>query len=580
MSAVTVLLAPDDEAFGERITDALSRRGHNARILRSDTAELVAEGDIGDDASIVVWSNAALKLAALHERARQALEKGALIPVAHDGAAAPDEFESLPPIDLSDWRGDDHDPHWRFVLETLAVATALRRSGDGAMASDRYHQNANGIIPRTTPRRRPRKPRRRGIDPNAVAAGGVAALCLMTGAAIIITPSLMRKPTPEATAPMLDARPPADLAAIQTAAPAPVANAAEARSDAPAEEDMEGFGEGDISYPEEAPPPVPGEPYAASNADAVHLAMLGPVSPPEDAPAEPGPGEDIIAGPGPTAPSLKPAAKNENDPLTDNMETLIASVPELTGAAGDIFKDCLACPDMAVIAAGAFAMGPILGDRARANEGPAREITLAKPFAIATREVTFAEWDACVADGGCAAYKPSDHGWGRGEQPVVSVSFDDAIRYTTWLSEKTGRAYRLPSEAEWEYAARAGASTAFSFGDDLSAENANYDGRYAYAGKKGRWLGRPKPAASYPANAYGLHDMHGNVWEWTADCWRKSLVGLPADGRPRSGDCGTRVLKGGAFNTGGWRLRSAHRIGKPAKTREMEIGFRVVRALD
>lgn len=595
MSAVSVLLAPNDEAFGERITDALTRRGHTARIFKTDEAQLIAEGDMGDDASIIVWSNAALKLAALHEQARDALEKGALIPVAVDGAAPPSEFESLPPIDLSEWGGDEDDPRWRFVLETLAVATTLRRTGESPAAEEKYYSATTEILPRT-PRRRPKKTRRRGIDPNAVAAAGVASLCLMTGAAIIITPSLMQNNS----APAAIARAPApepriDLAAIQPAVSAPVSEdapiteptdpaptladlEAEIGSGDPAEDDPEGFGEGDISYPEEAPPRDQDAPFVDSNADAIHLAMLGPVSPPiEETPDDGTPAEQSLAGLGPAAPSIKPAA--ENSPSTDNIDSLLASVSEIAGATGDIFTDCAACPDMAVIAAGSFAMGPILGDRARANEGPAREITLTKPFAIATREVTFAEWDACVADGGCAAYKPLDHGWGRGEQPVVSVSYEDAAGYAAWLTEKTGHAYRLPSEAEWEYAARAGTSTAFSFGDGLGAANANYDGRYVYAGKRGRWIGRPKPAASYPANAFGLHDMHGNVWEWTADCWATSLAGAPSDGSPRGGTCAKRVLKGGAFNTGGWRLRSAHRIGKPAKTREMEIGFRVVRDL-
>ena len=238
------------------------------------------------------------------------------------------------------------------------------------------------------------------------------------------------------------------------------------------------------------------------------------------------------------------------------------------------------CPDMIALAAGAFTMGPGADERSRPNEGPARRIDFTRPFAIAAREVTFAEWDACVADGGCAGHKAIDFGWGRGDQPVVGVSFADAQNYAAWLSETTGQAYRLPSEAEWEYAARGGQTTPFSFGVELTSRNANFDGRFAYRGKKSRWVGRPTPASRYPANAFGLFDMHGNVWEWTADCWRTSLDGAPADGGARGGTCVSRTLKGGAFNTGGWRLRAAHRIGKPASTREMEIGFRVVRELE
>ena len=297
--------------------------------------------------------------------------------------------------------------------------------------------------------------------------------------------------------------------------------------------------------------------------------------------AAPPESDQLAQGRAPNAPSIKPPA-----PLAAaapaGLDTLMVSVPELSTAtdAGDPFKDCAVCPDMIALTTGAFTMGPGADERVRPNEGPARRIEFTRPFAIAAREVTFAEWDACVADGGCAGHKATDFGWGRGDQPVVSVSFADAQNYAAWLSEKTGQAYRLPSEAEWEYAARGGQTTPFSFGDGLTARNANFDGRFAYRGMKSRWVGRPTPASRYPANGFGLFDMHGNVWEWTADCWRTSLDGAPADGSARGGTCVSRTLKGGAFNTGGWRLRAAHRIGKPASTREMEIGFRVVRALD
>ncbi len=617
MSAVSVLLAPNDEAFGERISDALLRQGHTARIFSGDQADLFVDGKGDEDASIVVWSEAALKLAALHVQAREALEKGALIPVALDGAAPPSEFESLPPIDLSEWRGDEADPRWRFVLETLSVATAIRRS---ASEPERHGgtEDASQEIIEYTPRRRPRKPARRGIDPSAVGAVGIATLCLATGAAIILAPSFMGGAKRQA---LSDAAPtrPVDLAVIQPAAPpsesanafvpdtisgaglaAPPADFGD-EDIALADDELEGFGEGDISYPDSAPPDVSFDNAinADSRADAIHLAMLGPVAPVDEPPVDDAAGQpETQALLGPAAPSVKPAPSTQTTEVEaraapGDIEALIASVAEPgdaqaaassvsrgNSAAGDMFRDCVSCPDMAVIASGAFTMGPIGADAARTGEGPAQKVTIAAGYAISTQEVTFAQWDACVADGGCAGHKPFDFGWGRGEQPVVGVSYKDAERYAAWLTEKTGHAYRLPSEAEWEFAARAGTATAFSFGDDLSADAANYDGRFVYKGKKGRWIGHPQPAGAHPANAFGLYDMHGNVWEWTADCWAASLAGVPADGAPRAGACSRRVLKGGAFNTGGWRLRAAHRIGKPASVREMEIGFRLVRALD
>jgi len=214
------------------------------------------------------------------------------------------------------------------------------------------------------------------------------------------------------------------------------------------------------------------------------------------------------------------------------------------------------------------------------SEGPVTPVTVSKPFAIATTEVTFAQWDACIADGGCR-YLPPDQGWGRADRPAVNVSFDDAQAYATWLSQKTGKTYRLPSEAEWEYAARAGSRGPFAIGASLAPTTANYNAHFAYGGKKGEYRKQTTPVASFAPNKFGLFDMHGNAWEWTADCWAESHEGAPQDGSAaRSGDCSRRVLKGGAWNTGGWRLRSAHRIGKPRTAREYDNGFRVARDLD
>jgi formylglycine-generating enzyme required for sulfatase activity len=244
------------------------------------------------------------------------------------------------------------------------------------------------------------------------------------------------------------------------------------------------------------------------------------------------------------------------------------------------FKDCPQCPEMASLPAGSFQMGAAPGETAQStSESPQQQVTLGKGFALGTREVTYAQWDACVADGGCAT-APPNHGWGRGQRPVVSVSHDDALAYVTWLSKQAGQPYRLPSEAEWEYAARAGSQTAFATGAGISTAQSNYNGQFPYRGAKEIFRARTVETASFPANAFGLFDMHGNAWEWTDDCWNVSHAGAPADGTPVSGgDCSKRVLKGGAWNTGAWRLRSAHRIGKAKTAREFDNGFRVARDL-
>src|SRR5690606_6844384 len=145
------------------------------------------------------------------------------------------------------------------------------------------------------------------------------------------------------------------------------------------------------------------------------------------------------------------------------------------------------------------------------DEGPQRRVTIAHPFAVGKFEVTFSEWDACVADGGCR-YSPSDAGWGRGRSPVINVSWSDANEYTSWLSRKTGKLFRLMTEAEWEYSSRAGTTTQFSTGSTITAHQANFDGRSIYGtGLPSEYRRRTVEVGSFLPNAYGLHDMHGNV---------------------------------------------------------------------
>jgi formylglycine-generating enzyme required for sulfatase activity len=237
-----------------------------------------------------------------------------------------------------------------------------------------------------------------------------------------------------------------------------------------------------------------------------------------------------------------------------------------------VIRDCADCPEMVPIPAGKFLMGSSDGDN---DEKPPHEVHLDKPIAVGKYETTFDEWDACAADGGCQKNKqPKDEGWGRGKHPVIYVSWIDAKEYTEWLSRKTGKFYRLLSEAEWEYAARAGSTDKYAFGDTLDAKQAKFS-----AGKQG--VGETVEVGSFPANAWGLHDMHGNVWEWVEDCYLQDYVGAPTDGSPRSGPgCGSsRVLRGGSWDYNPEDLRSAVRYRLPPYYRVDEIGFRVAREL-
>lgn len=250
------------------------------------------------------------------------------------------------------------------------------------------------------------------------------------------------------------------------------------------------------------------------------------------------------------------------------------------------FRDCANCPLMVPVPAGEFMMGSPEGEaRRNADEGPQRRVVIAQPFAIAKYEVTFAEWDACVAKGGCS-HKPSDEGWGRGRHPVVNVSWSDAQQFVSWLAKSTGLPYRLATEAEWEYAARGVAvatqpSPPFSTGPTIGYKQANYDANFVYgSGKMGVYRQKTLEVGSLPRNAFGLHEMHGNVWEWVQDCYKPDYREAPIDGSAvESSDCRLRVMRGGAWNYYPWTLRSAYRYASPGDVRLNNGGLRVARSL-
>ena len=257
------------------------------------------------------------------------------------------------------------------------------------------------------------------------------------------------------------------------------------------------------------------------------------------------------------------------------LEALVAAREgRLFYKAGDTIQDCPECPQMVYIPTGAFRMGDIQGG-GDSDEKPVHRVSV-KAFLMSATEVTFAEWDACVAAGGCS-HKPSDQGWGRVSRPVINVSWKDITdQYIPWLNKKTGAQYRLPTEAEWEYGARAGSETKYSWGNSIGNNKANCDGCGS------RWdYSKTAPVASFTANAFGLYDMHGNVWEWTQDCWNGSYKGAPGDGSAwLSGECGRRVLRGGSWYDNPKFLRSANRNWSTPDNRTFYHGFRLARTLD
>ena len=245
---------------------------------------------------------------------------------------------------------------------------------------------------------------------------------------------------------------------------------------------------------------------------------------------------------------------------------------------GQTFKDCFECPEMVVVPAGSFMMGSPEDEAGRTYfEGPQHRVTFPQPFAIGKYAVTFDEWNACVADRGCDGYQPSDSSWGRGKRPVVNVSWKDAQVYVAWLKRKTGRDYHLPSEAQREYATRAGTTTPFWWGATITNDQANFtnDG-----GRRGQFPYQTAPVDTFQPNPWGLFQVHGNVFEWTEDCWKDDYKGAPTDGSAwTSNDCASRVTRGGSWETFPRYLRSAYRERYIAVNRSPRYGFRVARKL-
>jgi len=234
------------------------------------------------------------------------------------------------------------------------------------------------------------------------------------------------------------------------------------------------------------------------------------------------------------------------------------------------FKDCEACPEMIALPAGSFTMGAKGGDT---SEAPPHRVKIGYSFAISRFEVTAAEWKACFTAGGCD-YWPKRRGM-TATSPVYNLSWLDAQQYVKWLSKKTGKKYRLPSEAEWEYAARAGTKTAYWWGNAVGEGNANCKNCGGDWNRK-----RPAVVDSHDANPFGLQGMNGSVWEWVADCWFDSYKGAPNDGSARDRkDCQSRVLRGGSWRNDASYARSAGRFTYDHDVRYVLNGFRVVRSM-
>lgn len=278
-------------------------------------------------------------------------------------------------------------------------------------------------------------------------------------------------------------------------------------------------------------------------------------SPPATAPAK----VAREAAPAPAKPEPKAPAVVMPPPV------LTAGPPAKAGAE---ITDCPACPVMISIPAGSFTMGSNSSD---ASEKPAHAVTVSAPFAIGKYEVTVAQWNACADANACprllAASNPSP------ASPVRDVSWDDVQVYVKWLSTTTGKTYRLPTEAEWEYAARAGTSTRYWWGEQMAAGKANCKD----CGPPWR-ADTPGKAGSFAPNPWGLYDVNGSVWEWVADCWHNSFKDAPSDAKAWDApNCSVRVIRGGSWREGAAYMVSSSRFKYDASVRHAQNGFRVAR---
>lgn len=285
--------------------------------------------------------------------------------------------------------------------------------------------------------------------------------------------------------------------------------------------------------------------------ELIRESVTAPMHPPAPAPV-PAP---VVSKPAPA-----PAVKYEPAPArTPVVAQRISSV-----------RDCDNCPEMVVLQPGSFVMGDDRGDR---SERPAHRVTISKPYAIGKYEVTLAQWNACVQAGACNAL--ANTAGLTDKSPAKDISWTDAQQYVHWLSKLTGQNYRLPTEAEWEYAARAGTGSRYWWGEKMESGKANCNGC------GGDWSNdAPANVDAFPSNPYGIYGMSGGVWEWVEDCWYKSYAGAPADGSAwTSSDCRENVIRGGSWRNDSTYAHSASRFTYDTTVRYLLNGLRVAKTL-
>lgn len=569
----------EDRETARLVANALEAEGlsvwWDAALRAGETYDEVTEQNLRQAGAVVVlWSKRSSSSKWVRAEATVGERSSTLVPALIEDCERPIRFELVQTADLRHWRGDRNDPHWRAFMQDVRTAISKRSARpqsapaqamtahdvsiettfwnsikDGTDRSDfeaylkRYPngyfaalaQNRLAALSRTAsaaapaPRSAPAHAQRPAPQPapaqraaaaaprkseprksgNGLVFGGIAAaLAVVGGVAFLLTQNGGKAAVEET--------PPAAQAAAETETPPIAVVVAE---EPPAEEAGAAFVDV-FAEPETAPPD--------DSIDAIDI--------PVETAAE--------------TPAATP-------------ETVAAPQPAKPAAAGKTFRDCESCPLMAPLPGGVFMMGSPASEAGHnAYEGPQREVTV-RSFAIGVYELTEAEWNACAADGAC----PEKRMDGDGKRPALGVSWREASAYADWLSKKTGRKYRLPTEAEWEYAARAGSASAYWWGDKYDRSRIS--------------TGEAHAAGSADANAFGLHDFIGNAREWVADCYVNNFSSAPTDGSAvTNGDCGRRVIRGGGWSSSPADMRTANRSRVDINVHAGYMGVRVAAEVD
>lgn len=553
MASIFLSYSRADRPRAQQIAEALQAEGFSVwwdKVLRAgQTYDEVTEGMLRDaDVVIVLWSAVSVKSKWVRAEATLGQRTSVLVPAMIEEAERPIMFELTQSADLIGWDGNRSDPRWtEFVADVRRAAEQSAPPPETAPAPGQAPDLTMELTFWTSI-----KDSHDSADFEAYLKrypdGHYADLARNRLAAIARTTA--PKPAPPPPPPP----PPPPIAAAAPAHPAPRTLAAPPRPAATPERKPEtkkaapvpmiagglgaillaGWIVASLLPSEESAALETAEPALA----AVETMVAEPVA---DLSA------DVAAVADPPPAEVTPLPPDTQDTQPDPMPPPVPA--------------CDICPETVSLPGGAFRMGSPDTEASREPiEGPLREVTL-KPFSISRGEITAAEWAACVADGGCNRHTPP--GGDSAQLPVVMVSWRDAEAYTSWLSKKTGQSWRLPTEAEWEYAARGGTDTAYWWGERYDAALAPRD--------------RLRASADLARNPFGLTGTLGNAREWVQDCYVNGYTDAPADGRAViSGDCGRRVVRGGSIKNSAAEMRSASRARISLTTRDRNIGFRVV----